>query len=293
VYPFQNPLFRKMDCAALFESNLALIDRVIAGVCRRAGVYGADAEDFASAARLALIENDYAILRPFEGRSQLSTFLVVVIQRFLIDERTKRTGRWHASREAERLGDAGVALERIVRREHRTIDEALPILRAIDPTLTRERVVEMEARLPPRTPRPRAVDIGDAEDHVVANEHADERAIESHLDRVSERTGKIIRDTLSAMTLEDRMIVRFHFAESMTIADISGLLRLPQRPLYRRLESLLRRFREALVTSGIDARDVADLIGSATREIDLGLANGKNDAARRTNPPETRVEEVR
>jgi DNA-directed RNA polymerase specialized sigma24 family protein len=98
----------------LFESSLGLIDRVIGGVCRRAGVFGPDAEDFASATRLALMENDYAILRPFSGRSSLSTFLTVIVQRFLIDERTKRSGRWHASREAERLGEAGIALERIV-----------------------------------------------------------------------------------------------------------------------------------------------------------------------------------
>jgi hypothetical protein len=110
---------------------------------------------------------------------------------------------------------------------------------------------------------------------------------------VSERTGSIIRDTLAALPLEDRMIVRFHYGESMTISDISGLLRLPQRPLYRRLESLLRRFREALTGAGIDARDASDLIGSLTREMDFGLANGKSDAARRTNPDETtRVEEA-
>ena len=279
-----------MDAAALFESNLALIDRVIVGVCRRAGVYGADAEDFASAAKLALIENDYAILRPFEGRSSLSTFLVVIVQRFLIDERTKRTGRWHASREAERFGEAGVVLERIVRREQRSIDEALPILQSMDPTLTRERIVEMEARLPQRAPRPRAVDLADVENEVIgSNDRADARAIAA---QISSRTTRIIRETLEAMPLEDRMIIRFHFGESMTIADISGLLRLPQRPLYRRLESMLKRLRTALAASGIDARDVAELLGTATREMDFGLTNGKSDAARRTNGDETRVEEA-
>jgi hypothetical protein len=50
----------------------------------------------------------------------------------------------------------------------------------------------------------------------------------------------------------------------MTIADISGLLRLPQRPLYRRLESLLKRFRAAFAAAGVEARDVAELIGDAT-----------------------------
>src|SRR5215212_5402718 len=272
-----------MDIAALFESNLALIDRVIAGVCRRAGVYDADAEDFASSAKLALIENDYAILRPFEGRSSLSTFLVIIVQRMLIDERTKRTGRWHASREAERFGEAGIALERIVRREHRTIDEALPIVQAIDPALTRERVVEMEARLPVRPQRPRAVDLDAVDLQLPAGDRADDRANAAHVERISDRTGRVLRETLAALPLEDRMIIRFHFGEAMTIADISGLLRLPQRPLYRRIESLLKRLRAALAAAEIDARDVADLIGDATREMDFGLHDGKSDAARRTN----------
>jgi len=120
------------DWAALFESNLALVDGVIAGVCRRARVYGPDAEDFASSVRLALIEDDYAVLRGFEERSSLSTFLVVIVQRLLHDQQTRRLGKWHASREAERLGAPAVALERILHREHRSIEEALPIVQTID-----------------------------------------------------------------------------------------------------------------------------------------------------------------
>lgn len=273
-----------MDAAELFESNLALINRVIAGVCGRAGVFGADAEDFASMVRIALMENDYAILRPFAGRSSLSTFLVVIVQRMLIDEHTKRSGRWHSSREAERLGETAIVLERIVRREGRSIDEALPIVQALDPTLTRERVVELEARLPQRAPRPRAVDLASVEHAATADgQDSEGRAIAAQL---SHRTTRIVRETLETLPLEDRMIIRFHFGESMTIADVSGLLRLPQRPLYRRLESLLQRFRKALAASGIDARDVAWLIGSATREMDFGLTNGKSEAVRRTNGSE-------
>ena len=37
------------------------------------------------------------------------------------------------------------------------------------------------------------------------------------------------------------MLIRFRFGSSMSIADISRILRLPQRPLYRRLEALLAR----------------------------------------------------
>lgn len=257
-------------------------------------MFGADAEDFASTARLALIENDYAILRLFVGRSSLSTFLTVVIQRLLLDERTKRTGRWHSSREAERLGDAGIALERIVRGERRTIDEALPIVRSIDPALTREQVVEMAARLPPRAPRAQAVELEANEWHLASDSHADERAIAADQSKLSGRVTGVVRETLEAMPLEDRMIVRFHFGEGMTLAEISGLLRLPQRPLYRRRDALLARFRAAFAAAGIEAGEVADLIGDATREMDFGLQNGKSAGGRRTSADDmTRAEEAR
>jgi hypothetical protein len=42
------PSIIPITAASLFESNLELIDRVIGKVCRRAGMFGADAEDFAS-----------------------------------------------------------------------------------------------------------------------------------------------------------------------------------------------------------------------------------------------------
>lgn len=272
-----------MDCARLFESNLALIDRVIDGVCRRARMFGADAEDFASAVKLALIEDDYAILRPFEGRSSFSTYLAVIVQRFLYDELTRRSGKWHASREAERLGDAAVALERIVRREGRSLEEALPIVQAVDPAITRERLAEIERRLPARAPRPRAVDLDDVEYQLAA---AGEQHVE-RIDGVPDRTANVIRDTLDAMTAEDRMIIRLHYGSAMTITTIAGLLRLPPRPLYRRLESLLERLRKALRAAGIESRDAVELIGRAAREMDFGLDDVEIDGARRTNPSMT------
>ena len=44
-----------MDPRELFQSNLALIDRVIGRVCIKGRLFDADAEDFASDARLALL----------------------------------------------------------------------------------------------------------------------------------------------------------------------------------------------------------------------------------------------
>jgi RNA polymerase sigma factor (sigma-70 family) len=82
-----------------FDTNLAVIDLAIARVCRDAGLRGADAEDFASNVKLALLSNDYAIVAKFEGRSSFATYITIVIRRLLIAERRATEGRWRPSAE--------------------------------------------------------------------------------------------------------------------------------------------------------------------------------------------------
>lgn len=257
---------------------------MIAGVCRRAGLRGADAEDFASTAKLALIENDYAILRTFEGRSSLGTFLTVIVQRLLSSERSRMWGRWHPTAEAERLGAAAVLLEKLLARDGRLLEEAIPLVRAVDPSLDRTRIRELAARLPVRAPRPRLVPLPDADGDLAGGEQADAHAREDDARRISERAARVVRDTLAGLPLKDRMLVRFHFGAEMSIADAARLLGLPQRPLYRRVEALLRQLRGALEQQGIGASLVAEVISAAASEgVDFGLHDGKSDAGRRTS----------
>jgi RNA polymerase sigma factor (sigma-70 family) len=264
-----------MNPAELFRDNLKLIDRVVAGVCRRTGLRDADAEDFASTAKLALIENDYAILRGFEERSSLVTFLTVIVQRLLWRERRRMWGRWHPSAEAERLGEAAVLLEKLLLRDRRGLEEAIPYVRAVDPSLDAAAIRALAARLPLRGPRPLLVALPDGDDHheFVAADHADQRARDADARLLAERAGRVVRETLAALPLQDRMLLRFRFGADMSIADAARMLGVPQRPLYRRIEALLRQLREALENEGLDAAMVADIINVIAVEgadFDLG-----------------------
>jgi RNA polymerase sigma factor for flagellar operon FliA len=276
----------------LFESHLAVIDRVIAVVCRRARIFGADAEDFASSVRIALLEDDCAVLRKYAGRSSFDAYLAVVIQRLLLDHRTKTLGRWRPSREAERLGAAGVLLETLLRRDLRSLDDALPIVQALDATITHARAAEMAARFPMHRPRPRPVQLAEIV-AVPARDVADAAAVDAERRELSARTSGVVRDALANFSDEDATILRLRFGSGMSVADISRMLRLPQRPVYRRLETLIGRLGAAIRAAGLDAGDVSALIGEA-HEMDFGLAQGENDAARQSISEETHaVEEVR
>ena len=259
------------DPHELFNANLSLIDGACRRVAAKASLSREEAEDFASETRLALLEDDCAILRQWEGRASLGTFLVVIAQRVLADLRRRESGKWRPSAEARRMGDAAVMLERMVRRDGRSIDEALPAMRGIDPTVTLDRAQAMLERLPERAPRPRLVTLAPELDVPATGDAADARAVEFDARRVSARAGAAMRAAIATMPVEDRTILRMRFGSGLPIASIARMLRTPQRPLYRRIEAILGRLRAALRRAGIDAAALDELIGSPAGEMDFGL----------------------
>lgn len=265
-----------MDSQDLLRANLPLIERLVRFVCQRARVVGADVDDFDSTVKLALVENDYAVLRAWQRRSSLSTYLTVIIQRMLADERFRTLGRWRPSSEAKRIGEDGVKIEALLHRDARSIAEAAEIAK-----LERADVEAIAARLPERPARPRLVEL-QPEVHVAASDRAD--AYE--LREMSERLNGVIRATIGALPVKDRMLVRLHFARKMSVADVSRILQVPQRPLYRRLEQIIALLRRALADAGVDAGSAADLIGSAVSALDFGLSSGKYEAVCQTNGEE-------
>ena len=254
-------------------------------MCRRAHLLGADAEDFASEVKVALLEDDFAILRKFEGRSTLQSFLSIVIERLFFDHRTRAYGRWFASANAERLGPAAVLLEKLLRRDRRQLDQALPIVQAAHPELTRADVEALAEKLPERTARPRPVAMELVpRDSLASSDNTEERALAREASELAERAGLVVRNVLAQFALGDQMLIRMRFGTSMTIAAIARATRLPQRPLYRRIEALLQQLRRALADAGLDGSMVSDLVGETTTEMNFGLMEVENGAADQSNP---------
>lgn len=255
----------------LFSANAELIDALIDRVCRHAHMRPADAEDFGSVVKLALIEDDYAILRAWEQRSALSTYLTVIIQRLHADERSRTLGRWEPSAEARRIGKIGVLVESMIVRDGRSLDDVLPRLNAIEPALTIDQINEIVARLPKRTGRPKGIPLDDVETEIPSVEEADARALASELGKLSDKASRIVRDALAGLPLQDRMIVRLRFGDAMSIADISRMMNVPQRPLYRKMESVLEHLRRALTQAGIRRSSANIVVGSPIQSLDFGL----------------------
>jgi RNA polymerase sigma factor (sigma-70 family) len=256
-----------MDSQELLRANLPLVERLVRFVCRRAGVAGADVDDLDAAVKLALVENDYAILHGWQQRASLASYLTVIIRRMVSDQ-LRAVDRWRPSAEAKRIGTHGVAVEALLHRDARSIREAAEIARL--PVGEVERIAR---RLPERRARIRLVELDESDD-VASSASADDYTLRE----LSDRTNDVLRAAIEALPLRDRMLVRLHFVRKMTLAEVGRVLQVEQRPLYRRLEQILNMLRSALADAGIDGGSAADLIGSTAIALDFGL-NGKNEPA--------------
>jgi RNA polymerase sigma factor for flagellar operon FliA len=238
------------DPESVFLANLALIDRLIAIAARRHALSAPDAEDFGAWARARLIDDDYAVLRKFGGRSSLATYLTTVLVNFFRDYRNSRWGRWRPSAEAKRRGPIGVRLEELLYRDGHPLREAVQILRSLGAPMTESELARLAAVLPQRQPNGE-VSLDTAEATAVAVMPSTS---------VAHELDELLTALVAELPAEDALITRMRFWSDMSVADIARTLRLEQKPLYRRLDAIQARLRVALEARGIDRTRATEML---------------------------------
>lgn len=266
---------KPIDAEDLFLTNLCLIDRAIGYVCRRNRIDRDEGEEFSSYVKYKLIESNYAIIRKFEGRSTLSTYMTTVIQRMFFQYRVQMWGKWRPSAEARRIGDKGITLERLLTRDGFTYSEAVAILTSgSDPAYTVAEIEAMYLRLPVRQPRPMLVpaientDNGPAvEQELFSGERAD----------LARRAAAVIDEAMESMDAEDQMILRMRFCNGRKVPEIGRALRLDDKKLYKRIDKLLAQLKLALEQAGIPGDAVCELLEHPDHELSFtfSAAEGK------------------
>lgn len=245
----------------LLESALPLVDSIIDFTTRRHRLSQVEAEELASSVRLRLVEHDYHVLRRFNGRSSLRTYLGIVVERICLDLRRSWWGKWRPSVEAQRLGPLAERLEQLLVRDGLSFDEACQILWVNHAVVESEReLYALRLRLPSRPPR-HFVGV-----EALATVAGDDGAIEAtawadeYLKR-AERTRDALARVLATFGQRDRLIIQLRFLHGLTIAEIARGHGLDQKALYRRMEHLLRQLRAALEAEGVNHEFVRDWLG--------------------------------
>ena len=92
----------------LFEKHLPIIDAAVDRLARRWGLSAQTAADFRQAVRLRFLDGDGAVLRRFDGRSTLKTYVAAVTGRAWCDFRAGEpslSGRWRPLAEENGEGE--------------------------------------------------------------------------------------------------------------------------------------------------------------------------------------------
>lgn len=250
-----------MDPGRLFLENLAWIEKVAGVVCRKHGVWGEDAEDFASVAKLKLMENDYADIRKFRGDCKLTTYLATLVVRRFHEYARERWGRWRNSAAAVREGQLAMDLEMLVHRDGCSLAEAAERLRNAGKTdLSDASLARLLAKLPARQPL-RAMQVGaSAVEAAPAAEDAESGIGEAEHDRQRTALTAALFKVMAQLPPEEQHILRMRFGDGRSVADVARALRLEQKPLYRRIDQLRARLRHDLELYGVTAEDVRELL---------------------------------
>jgi len=262
-----------MNWETFFLDNLSLIDRVTAFVCRKYGLAGADAEDFASAAKLKLIEDDYAVLRKFEHKCSLPTYLTIVIARHYLDQKIHEWGKWRPSTRARQGGDAAIYLERLVSRDGLGITEASTIVRQKYTELDSRALEVLVASIVIRQPR-RSTKMEHTEEmrEPASEASAEDELLSSEREVAARRASAVLSRELDRFPPGDRLIMKFRFIDGMKVSTMAKMLDADQKQLYRRIDRLVMVLREALLAAGVPMSDIGDMLihGADALHIDFG-----------------------
>ena len=265
---------------ALFLTQLDLVERVIAYVCSRHHLAAADADDFGSFVKLKFVEDDYAVLAKFQGRSSLRTYLTVVIQRLFLDFRNSAWGKWRPSAEAKRAGPLAVMLEQLLVRDGYAFEEACELLRTNHQVLeNRAELERLAARLPVRVRRQFEAD-GTLANVPARDRSPDDAVADQDRQTTATRVSGVLKTLMSRLDARDRLVLVLRFEDGRTVAEIAGLLRLDQKPLYRRVEGLLAELRRGLEAAGIDGAAVLQMLESPAVSIEWGKEGRENGMTR-------------
>jgi RNA polymerase sigma factor (sigma-70 family) len=257
-----------MSAEETYLDNLRSIERIAAFVGRRSHLNADECAEFTQEVRVRLLEDDYAVIRKFEGRSSFSTYLTTVIMRLFHQWRVEQWGKWRPSAEAKRLGDKAITLERLLTRDGFTLQEAIKVLTT--PAGSQYTIAELEAiyiRLPLRNPRPVLVSDELLPETIAADGDAGDRLEFRDQERTARHAAGIIDDLLGHMNAEDRLILQMRFWDALKVPEIARLLRVDQKKLYKRLDKLFNTLRRGLETAGLSKSDIATLLSRGDQDI--------------------------
>jgi len=252
----------------LLETHLELIQRKLQLLSWHSGLPACEAEEFRSWALFKLVDDDYRILGRWEGRSSFPTFLTVVLVNLMRDYRIHLWGKWRPCAASRRFGRKGVLLEQLLVRDGLSENEAVERLRTeLGISLTPDDFRKVTAALPRRQDR-RWVS---AEEllQIPIDGQVESRLEEKERECTESWLRELLAPLLCSLPAEDRLLLKLHFFDGLSMAALAPILHRPQRELYTARDRCLKKLRRSLDEAGLSADQIRGLLGGFQGNLGL------------------------
>lgn len=250
----------RTELEAVFLQNLDVIDRILSALARRHALDADDSADLCGWAKARIVETDYAAIAKFRGDSALGTYLTVVLSMLSREYLARERGRWRPSAAAKRHGAVGAKLEALTLRNGLPLSVAGQMMRSAgETTLSDAELARIAGQFPSRASR-QAVRDPTVVETFPASDSADDLVQQTERHHREQFVQNALEEAIKTLSPEDALILRLHFVEGMSLADVSRNLCLPQKPLYRRLERLLVILRRELERRGVTREEYRGIV---------------------------------
>jgi RNA polymerase sigma factor (sigma-70 family) len=259
----------------IYLQYLRTIERIAAFVARRNHMNPDETAEFTQEVCVRLLEDDYGIIRKFEGRSRFTTYLTTVITRLHHQYRIELWGKWRPSAEAKRLGGKAITLERLLTRDGYSFAEAVKTLTT--PAGSPYTPAELEGiylRLPLRNPRPILVSDEALPETIAVESNADDRVATGERERVARHACAEVDRLLQELDAEDRFILQLRFWHARKVPEISRQLGIAQKKLYKRLDKIFEVLRRNLEAAGVRRGDINTLLSRGDQDLRFDFLHG-------------------
>lgn len=257
-----------LDPETTYLQHLKSIERIAAYIASRSRLTADETVEFVQTVRVKLFEDDYGIIRKFEGRSSFSTYVTTVILRLFHQWRVEQWGKWRPSAKARALGEKAIALERLLSRDGFSFSEAVTALTQRHPqSFSVEELEAIYVQLPLRKPRPVLLSDENALAELPSEDSAEERVRAGEGEIALRSAAAGLDRALGDFSPEDRLILQLRFWDGRKVPEIARILGLEPRKVYTRLERLFKALRRALEDAGIDHAAVGELLDRSALDV--------------------------
>jgi RNA polymerase sigma factor (sigma-70 family) len=238
----------------LLASIYPQVEEVIRFVARRHRLTPDDATELGSLVRYKLVEDDYHVLRSFQNRSTLKTYLTTVVSRVWLDWQVTRRGKWRPSVAARRLGDTAVRLEQLLVRDRLTFTEACETLRQnVGVRASSTQLDRLRESLHFRT-RPVMCSLDEVDQSHCAAIPQDPAGDASSITPAFRRA---LKQAMQKLPVTERRMLTLRFVQGWTVSRIARHLGLDQKATYRQFARIYRTLKDSIepARTGLEARN--------------------------------------